>query len=127
MKEDATPSGLSRMEFDTQGSRGGNPGLEVATASRYLYERSLMLVQGFLRHIGDVEQDHRSSPPLSLGVNANRCRLQQSGRHSRSNAVKFIETLKLAIAAIWAHKLRSALTLPGMIIGAMAVVVVYSL
>jgi len=41
--------------------------------------------------------------------------------------VKFIETLKLAIAAIWAHKLRSALTLLGMIIGVMAVVVVYSL
>lgn len=41
--------------------------------------------------------------------------------------MKFIETLKLAIAAIWAHKLRSALTLLGMIIGIMAVVVVYSL
>ncbi|MDQ1728986.1 MAG: putative transport system permease protein, partial [Pyrinomonadaceae bacterium] len=36
-------------------------------------------------------------------------------------------TLKLAIAAIWAHKLRSALTLLGMIIGIMSVVVVYSL
>jgi len=41
--------------------------------------------------------------------------------------VKFIETLKLALAAIWAHKLRSALTLLGMVIGVMAVVVVYSL
>lgn len=41
--------------------------------------------------------------------------------------MKFIETLRLAIAAIWAHKLRSALTLLGMIIGVMAVVVVYSL
>ncbi|MEP6913287.1 MAG: ABC transporter permease [bacterium] len=41
--------------------------------------------------------------------------------------MKFIETLKLALAAIWAHKLRSALTLLGMIIGVMAVVVVYSL
>jgi putative ABC transport system permease protein len=41
--------------------------------------------------------------------------------------VKFVETLKLALAAIWAHKLRSALTLLGMIIGVMAVVVVYSL
>jgi putative ABC transport system permease protein len=41
--------------------------------------------------------------------------------------VKFIETLKLAIAAIWAHKLRSALTLLGMIIGVMAFVVVVSL
>src|SRR5919106_5894713 len=41
--------------------------------------------------------------------------------------MKFIETLKLAIAAIWAHKLRSVLTLLGMIIGVMAVVVVYSL
>jgi putative ABC transport system permease protein len=41
--------------------------------------------------------------------------------------VKFIETLKLAIAAIWAHKLRSALTLLGMVIGVMAVVIVYSL
>ena len=33
----------------------------------------------------------------------------------------------MPIAAIWAHKLRSALTLLGMIIGVMAVVVVYSL
>ncbi len=41
--------------------------------------------------------------------------------------MKFIETLKLAISAIWVHKLRSALTLLGMIIGVMAVVVVYSL
>lgn len=41
--------------------------------------------------------------------------------------MKFIETLKLALAAIWAHKLRSTLTLLGMIIGIMAVVVVYSL
>src|SRR5687768_4069023 len=41
--------------------------------------------------------------------------------------MKFIETLKLAIAAIWAHKLRSVLTLLGMIIGVAAVVVVVSL
>ncbi|MFN2491990.1 MAG: ABC transporter permease [Pyrinomonadaceae bacterium] len=41
--------------------------------------------------------------------------------------MKFIETLKLAIAAIWAHKLRSALTLLGMIIGGTAFVVVVSL
>jgi putative ABC transport system permease protein len=40
--------------------------------------------------------------------------------------VKFIETLKLAVAAIWAHKLRSVLTLLGMIIGVTAVVVVVS-
>ena len=46
---------------------------------------------------------------------------------SRSNAVKFIETLKLALAAIWAHKLRSALTLLGMIVGVTAFVVVVSL
>jgi putative ABC transport system permease protein len=41
--------------------------------------------------------------------------------------VKFAETLKLALAAIWAHKLRSILTLLGMIIGVTAVVVVVSL
>jgi putative ABC transport system permease protein len=41
--------------------------------------------------------------------------------------VKFIETLKLAVAAIWAHKLRSALTLLGMIVGVTAFVVVVSL
>ncbi len=41
--------------------------------------------------------------------------------------MKFIETLKLAIAAIWAHKLRSALTLLGMIVGVTAFVVVVSL
>lgn len=41
--------------------------------------------------------------------------------------MKFIETLKLAITAIWAHKLRSALTLLGMIIGVTAFVVVVSL
>ncbi len=46
---------------------------------------------------------------------------------SRSNAVKFVETLKLALAAIWAHKLRSALTLLGMIVGVTAFVVVVSL
>jgi putative ABC transport system permease protein len=42
-------------------------------------------------------------------------------------ALKFIETLKLAVAAIWAHKLRSALTLLGMIVGVTAFVVVVSL
>jgi putative ABC transport system permease protein len=41
--------------------------------------------------------------------------------------MKFIETLKLAAAAIWAHRLRSALTLLGMIIGVAAVVIVVSL
>ncbi len=41
--------------------------------------------------------------------------------------MNFIETLKLALAAIWAHKLRSVLTLLGMIIGVTAVVVVVSL
>lgn len=46
---------------------------------------------------------------------------------SRSNAVKFVETLKLAVAAIWAHKLRSALTLLGMIVGVTAFVTVVSL
>src|SRR5919202_4004018 len=40
--------------------------------------------------------------------------------------MNFAETLKLAAAAIWAHKLRSALTLLGMIIGVAAVVIVYS-
>jgi putative ABC transport system permease protein len=37
------------------------------------------------------------------------------------------ETIRLAVAAIWAHKLRSILTLLGMIIGVTAVVVVVSL
>ena len=41
--------------------------------------------------------------------------------------MKFVETLKLAIDAIWAHKLRSALTLLGMVIGVTAFVVVVSL
>ncbi len=41
--------------------------------------------------------------------------------------MKLIETLKLALAAIWAHKLRSALTLLGMVIGVTAVVVVVSM
>lgn len=39
----------------------------------------------------------------------------------------FSEIIKLALAAIWAHKLRSVLTLLGMIIGVTAVVVVVSL
>lgn len=41
--------------------------------------------------------------------------------------MKFIETLKLALSAIWAHKLRSFLTLLGMIIGVSAVILVVSL
>jgi putative ABC transport system permease protein len=41
--------------------------------------------------------------------------------------MNLLETLKLALAAVWAHKLRSALTLLGMIIGVTAVVVVVSL
>ncbi len=41
--------------------------------------------------------------------------------------MKLVETLKLALAAIWAHKLRSALTLLGMIVGVTAFVVVVSL
>ena len=34
MKEDATPSGLRHLGIEIQGSRNGNPGLEVITASR---------------------------------------------------------------------------------------------
>jgi putative ABC transport system permease protein len=41
--------------------------------------------------------------------------------------VKLFEILKVAVAAIWAHKLRSALTLLGMIVGVTAFVVVVSL
>ena len=41
--------------------------------------------------------------------------------------MKFIETLKLALSAVWAHKLRSALTLLGMVIGVASVVIVVSL
>src|SRR6266404_7497591 len=63
---------------------------------------------------------------LRLSARGNAC-LQPFGGRNRNNLVKFIETLKLALAAIWAHKLRSALTLLGMIIGIMSVVVVYSL
>ena len=40
--------------------------------------------------------------------------------------MNFAETLRLAISAIWAHKLRSFLTLLGMIIGVMAFMVVFS-
>src|SRR4030095_9689610 len=41
--------------------------------------------------------------------------------------MEFKETIRLAVAAIWAHKLRSILTLLGMIIGVTAVVVIVSL
>jgi putative ABC transport system permease protein len=41
--------------------------------------------------------------------------------------VKLIEILKVALSAIWAHKLRSALTLLGMIVGVTAFVTVVSL
>ena len=41
--------------------------------------------------------------------------------------MKFFEILKVAVAAIWAHKLRSALTLLGMIVGVTAFVTVVSL
>ena len=41
--------------------------------------------------------------------------------------MKLLEILKVAIAAIWAHKLRSALTLLGMIVGVTAFVTVVSL
>src|SRR5258705_13953162 len=41
--------------------------------------------------------------------------------------MKLIEILKVALAAIWAHKLRSALTLLGMIAGVTAFVTVVSL
>jgi putative ABC transport system permease protein len=41
--------------------------------------------------------------------------------------VKFFEILKVAVGAIWAHKLRSALTLLGMIVGVTAFVTVVSL
>jgi putative ABC transport system permease protein len=44
-----------------------------------------------------------------------------------NTVVKLLETLKLAFAAIWAHKLRSFLTLLGMIIGVTAFIVVVSL
>lgn len=41
--------------------------------------------------------------------------------------MKLIEILRVAVGAIWAHKLRSALTLLGMIVGVTAFVVVVSL
>jgi len=41
--------------------------------------------------------------------------------------MNYVETLKLAFSAIWAHKLRSFLTLLGMIIGVMTFMIVVSL
>lgn len=41
--------------------------------------------------------------------------------------MRLIESLQLALGAIWAHKLRSALTLLGLIIGVMSVVVIVSI
>src|SRR4030095_7080873 len=41
--------------------------------------------------------------------------------------MELAETIKLAFDAIWTHKLRSALTLLGMVIGVTAVVIVVSL
>src|SRR5712672_1629955 len=41
--------------------------------------------------------------------------------------MNLIEVLKVAVAAIWAHKLRSALTLLGMLVGVTAFVTVVSL
>ncbi len=41
--------------------------------------------------------------------------------------MNLVEVLKVAVAAIWAHKLRSALTLLGMIVGVTAFVTVVSL
>lgn len=41
--------------------------------------------------------------------------------------MSFLDTLQLALANIWAHKLRSSLTLLGMVVGVTAVVVVVSL
>jgi putative ABC transport system permease protein len=41
--------------------------------------------------------------------------------------MKFVEIVRVAVAAIWAHKLRSALTLLGMIVGVTAFVTVVSL
>ena len=51
----------------------------------------------------------------------------QSSSRTVLITVKLIEILKVALAAIWAHKLRSALTLLGMIVGVTAFVVVVSL
>ena len=41
--------------------------------------------------------------------------------------MRLVESLQLALGSIWAHKLRSALTLLGLIIGVMSVVVVVSI
>src|ERR1051326_101837 len=41
--------------------------------------------------------------------------------------MKFVEIVRVDVAAIWAHKLRSALTLLGMIVGVTAFVTVVSL
>src|SRR5256714_13985657 len=45
----------------------------------------------------------------------------------RITNVKLIEIFKVALAAIWAHKMRSGLTLLGMIVGVTAFVTVVSL
>src|SRR6267142_42706 len=54
-----------------------------------------------------------------------------SGNQTPSSSVveqvNLLEVLKVAVAAIWAHKLRSALTLLGMIVGVTAFVTVVSL
>src|SRR6267378_2382719 len=62
---------------------------------------------------------HRAAEPPRFG--------NQTPSSSVVEQVNLLEILKVAIAAIWAHKLRSALTLLGMIVGVTAFVTVVSL
>src|SRR3979409_1922581 len=62
---------------------------------------------------------HRTAEPPGFG--------NQTPSSTVVEQVNLIEVLKVAVAAIWAHKLRSALTLLGMIVGVTAFVTVVSL
>jgi ABC-type lipoprotein release transport system permease subunit len=75
----------------------------------------------------DLPSDVRKGGPLRHIGRQSRQFSNQNLSSSVVTTMNLVEVLKVAVAAIWAHKLRSALTLLGMIVGVTAFVTVVSL
>jgi putative ABC transport system permease protein len=79
-----------------------------------------------ISYTGITGQEPFSAPPFAGNIRA-RARKDIAGSANESRAMRFNEAFKLALQSLWANKLRTILTLIGVVMGVASVIMVITL